>query len=208
MSQHPYSTPLRLAGGVVTLEPLGIEDHDDLVEAVHDGEMWRIWYTSIPTPETMADEIAARLAKQNAGLIAPFTLRSTATGKALGMTTYLHLDPANRRLEVGSTWIRQGAQGTGANAEAKLLLMQHAFETLGCEGVEFRTHHMNHQSRSAIERLGAHLDGVLRRHTLLPNGTWRDTCVYSVLAEEWPAVRTGLQARIASRSDHGDAVAP
>ncbi|MEE6286420.1 GNAT family protein [Georgenia sp. MJ173] len=196
MDQHPYATPVRLVGEIVTVEPLATEHHDDLVDAVRDGELWRLWYTRIPAPEMMADEIAARLAKQDAGQIAAFTLRATATGEALGMTTYLHLDPANRRLEIGSTWLRRSAQGTGANAEAKLLLLRHAFETLGCEGVELRTHHRNAQSRAAIERLGAHLDGVLRRHMLLPDGTWRDTCVYSVLAAEWPSVRAGLEARL------------
>lgn len=197
MNQHPYATPVTLLGEIVTLEPLATEHEDDLIEAVNDGELWRLWYTNIPSPETMAEEISARLARQDAGQTAAFALRSSATGVVLGMTTYLHLDPTNQRLEIGSTWIRRSAQGTGANSEAKLLLLQHAFETHGCEGVEFRTHHMNVQSRAAIERLGARLDGILRRHTLLPNGTWRDTYVYSVLAYEWPAVRRGLEARVA-----------
>lgn len=202
MLERGYATPVRLVGDIVNVEPLAHEHHDDLSEAVRDGEMWRLWYTRIPTPETMAGEIAARLAKQAAGQIAAFTLRSTVSGKALGMTTYLHLDESNRRLEIGSTWMRRSAHGTGANGESKLLLLQHAFDTLGCEGVEFRAHHMNLQSRAAIERLGAHLDGVLRRHTLLPNGTWRDTCVYSVLAYEWPTVRGGLEARVAVSAPH------
>lgn len=197
MTTHPYATPVRLVGDIVTLEPLGVAHHDGLVEAVRDGELWRHWYTRIAAPGEMADEIAGRLAKQEAGQIAAFVVTSSRTGAVLGMTTYLHLDPANHRLEIGSTWLRASAQGTGANAEAKLLLLQHAFEVLGCEGVEFRAHHMNTQSRAAIERLGAHLDGVLRRHTLLPNGTWRDTCVYSVLAHEWPTVKAGLRARLA-----------
>lgn len=191
-----FATPTRLPGDLVAVEPLEAAHHDDLVDAVRDGELWNHWYTRIPTPDAMAEEIAVRLAKQAAGLIAAFTVRSTASGRALGMTTYLHLDEPNRRLEIGSTWLRRSAQGTGANAEMKLLMLQHAFEELGCEGVEFRAHHMNQQSRAAIERLGAHLDGVLRRHVLLPNGTWRDTCVYSVLAHEWPAVRAGLEARL------------
>ncbi|MGA4668426.1 GNAT family N-acetyltransferase [Propionibacteriaceae bacterium Y1923] len=199
MTQSPFTTPTRLVGDLVVVEPLQPAHHDGLVEAVRDGELWQHWYTRIPTPESMAEEIAARLAKQEAGQVAAFTVRAADTGQVLGMTTYLHPDEPNRRLEVGSTWLRASAQGTGANAETKLLLLAHAFEVLGCEAVEFRAHHLNQQSRAAIERLGAHLDGVLRRHVLLPNGTWRDTCVYSVLAQEWPAVRAGLRARLARR---------
>lgn len=207
MSPHPYATPVRLGGEIVTLEPLARAHHDELVEAVLDGEMWRLWYTRIPTPEAMAEEIAARLAKQDAGQMAAFTLRSAASGEVLGMTTFMQIDEANRKVEIGSTWMRRSEHGTGANAEAKLLLMRHAFETLDCERVEFRTHVLNVQSRAAIERLGAHLDGILRRHLLMPNGTWRDTCVYSVLASEWPAVKAGLEARVAGALDRRSIVA-
>ncbi len=109
------------------------------------------------------------------------------------MTTYMNVDAANRRVEIGSTWYAKSVQRSGLNTEAKLLLLGHAFDTLDCIAVEFRTHFMNHQSRRAIERLGAKLDGILRSHQIAPNGTLRDTCVYSIIAPEWPTVRAHLQ---------------
>ena len=113
-------------------------------------------------------------------------------GRAVGMTTYMNIDAANKRVEIGSTWIGKDAQRTGLNTEAKRLLLGHAFDDLGCIAVEFRTHALNHQSRSAIERLGAKLDGVLRSHFVMDNGSLRDTAVYSILPHEWPAVRANL----------------
>jgi N-acetyltransferase len=189
--------PLTLTGEWVTLEPLHRDHHDGLVDAVRDGELWNLWYTSIPAPEEMADEIERRLNLQAAGTMLPFTTRRKADGRILGMTTYMAIDPVLPRVEIGSTWNRASAQGTGTNVEAKLLLLTHAFDELGCPAVEFRTHWMNQQSRAAIERLGAKLDGVLRQHTRTADGSLRDTCVYSIVAAEWPQVRAGLRHRLA-----------
>jgi len=184
--------PVTLNGKNVRLVPLSPDHHDDLVAAVRDGELWKLWYTSAPEPEMMRTEIERRLALQQAGSMIPFTVIDPATGQAVGMTTYMNIDTINRRVEIGSTWYAQHAQRTSLNTEAKLLLLGHAFDTLGCIAVEFRTHFMNHQSRRAIERLGAKLDGILRNHVYAINGTLRDTCVYSILPSEWPAVRAHL----------------
>lgn len=192
-SERPVG-PVRLAGERVVLEPLSPEHHDGLVEAVQDGEPWRLWYTRVPAPDGMAAEIERRLGLQEEGRMVPFTIRA-ASGDVLGMTTYMNIDQVTPRVEVGSTWLRASAQGTGVNAEAKLLLLTHAFDSLGVPAVEFRTHWLNRQSRSAIERLGAQLDGVLRSHEYV-GGALRNTCVYSILAHEWPAVRSQLEARL------------
>jgi RimJ/RimL family protein N-acetyltransferase len=141
----------------------------------------------------MAGEIERRLGLQAAGSMLPFTVIDTLTGAIAGMTTYMHIDAANRRVEIGSTWYARRVQRTALNTEAKLLLLQHAFDTLGCVAVEFRTHVMNQPSRRAIERLGAKLDGILRQHMILPDGLMRDTCVYSILHGEWPVVRQHLR---------------
>ena len=123
----------------------------------------------------------------------PFAIIERASGKAVGMTTYMDIDAANRRLEIGSTWYRRSVQRTPINTECKLLLLRHAFEELDCIAVEFRTHFMNAQSRRAIERLGAKFDGVLRSHKIMANGTLRDTAVYSITSAEWPAVKANLE---------------
>ncbi|NJC23369.1 RimJ/RimL family protein N-acetyltransferase [Arthrobacter pigmenti] len=189
--------PVTLRGRAVTLEPLSMEHHDGLVDAVRDGELWNLWYTRIPRPEGMAGEIEGRLDKQRAGSMLPFTARRSDTGEVLGMTTYCNINADTPKVEIGYTWNRLSAQRTGANAESKLLLLTHAFETLGCTAVEFRTHWMNHQSREAISRLGAKQDGVLRGDVRMPDGTVRDTVVFSVIASEWPMVRSHLEYRLA-----------
>lgn len=183
----------------VNLQPLAARHHDDLVEAVRIGELWRAWYTRIPSPEGMAAEIDRRLTRQADGVTAPWAIIDPMSGKAVGMTTYLNLDAENRRLEIGSTWIGKQAQGTLINPAAKLLLLTRAFDDLGCIAVEFRTHWHNRQSRAAIAKLGAKQDGVLRNHTIFPNGTIRDTVVFSILDSEWPTVRYGLSERLAQR---------
>ena len=185
-------TPIVLSGTHVRLEPLAIEHHDGLVAATRDGELWRLWYTTAPSPETMRNEIYRRLGLLQARSMLPFTVIDPTSGDIVGMTTYMNMDAANRRVEIGSTWYAQRVQRTALNTEAKLLLLTHAFETLICIAVEFRTHFLNQQSRRAIERLGAKLDGILRNHSIAPNGTLRDTCVYSVTASEWPAVKAHL----------------
>jgi RimJ/RimL family protein N-acetyltransferase len=190
-----FTQDTTLRGQHASLVPLTAVHHDDLVEAVRDGELWKLWYTSIPTPEGMAAEIERRLGLQKVGSMLPFAVLD-ASGKAVGMTTFMNIDAANRRVEIGSTWYRTGVQRSPLNTECKRLLLGHAFETLDCIAVEFRTHFFNHQSRRGIERLGAKLDGVLRSHQINrhpdANGALRDTCVYSILAGEWPTVKAHL----------------
>ena len=188
-----WIAPLRLQGRHVTLVPLQHEHRDGLIEAASDGALWTLWYTSVPDPDGMEADIARRLAWQQEGSMLPFTVTGTATGAVLGMTSYGHIDAAARRLEIGWTWYAARAQRSAINTEAKLLLLGHAFETLGCIAVELRTHVLNGQSRRAIERLGARLDGILRHHQIARDGTIRDTCVYSIIAPDWPAVRSHLR---------------
>jgi RimJ/RimL family protein N-acetyltransferase len=192
-----FLEPVTLAGDLVTLEPLRPDHHDELVAAAGDGRLWELWYTSVPSPETMRTDIADKLARRAAGEVLPFTVRRNDTGRALGMTTYLNVEPEVPRLEIGSTWTAGSAQRTGVNAESKLLLLTQAFDVLGCLAVEFRTHWHNAQSRAAIARLGAKQDGVLRNHRRMPDGSLRDTVVFSILDSEWPAVRAGLRHRLA-----------
>ncbi|MEY2782516.1 MAG: putative ribosomal N-acetyltransferase YdaF [Pseudomonadota bacterium] len=203
----PWIVPTTLSGQHVALVPLTPAHHDDLVEAVQDGQLWQLWYTAIPQPEGMATEITRRLDLQTRGSMCPFAVIDTASGKAVGMTTYMNIDAVNRRLEIGSTWYRKSVQRGPLNTEAKSLLLTHAFEQLACIAVEFRTHFFNHQSRRAIERLGAKLDGVLRCHQVNPHpmaaGTLRDTCVYSIVATEWPSVKAHLDFQ-RSRSSFQD----
>jgi N-acetyltransferase len=183
--------PVTLEGQHAMLEPLKHEHHDGLVTAVKDGSLWDLWYTSVPRPEKMKDEIDRRLGLQAAGSMLPFTVRQP-DGTIAGMTTFMNVDAANRRVEIGSTWYRKAVQRTPLNTQCKLLLLQHAFETLSCIAVEFRTHFFNQQSRAAIARLGAKQDGILRNHQVAPNGTLRDTVVFSIIAAEWPPVKAHL----------------
>ncbi|MEE2522170.1 GNAT family protein [Pseudarthrobacter sp. J75] len=196
--------PVTLTGKNVILEPLHADHHDGLVEAAKDGELWKLWYTSVPAPEGMAAEIAKRLDMQAAGTMLPFTTRlidpaTGGPGRIIGMTTYCNIDAATPRVEIGYTWNAASAHGTGTNPDSKLLLLRHAFEVLHCPAVEFRTHWLNHQSREAIARLGAKQDGVLRSHQRSRNGELRDTVVFSILQHEWPAVRNGLEHRLSKR---------
>lgn len=195
-----WITPVTLDGLRVRLEPLSADHHDDLCESVRDGELWRLWYTQIPEPEQMGREINRRLDEQMRGSMCPFAVVDRESGRAVGMTTYMNIDAANRRLEIGSTWYRRSVQRTAVNTEAKRLLLSHAFDDLDAIAVEFRTHFFNHASRRAIERLGAKLDGVLRNHQINVHpqapGTLRDTCVYSIVAAEWPAVCANLDYRL------------
>ncbi|PPQ16389.1 Protein N-acetyltransferase, RimJ/RimL family [Bradyrhizobium shewense] len=191
----PWPDPITLRGQHARLEPLSHQHLDGLVTAVKDGELSKLWYTAIPLPENMAKEIDRRLGLQAAGSMLPFTVFD-AGGNIVGMTTYMNIDAANRRVEIGSTWYGKSAQRGALNTQCKLLLLRHAFETLNCIAVEFRTHFFNHQSRRAIERLGAKQDGVLRSHQVAPNGTLRDTVVYSITAAEWPTVQTHLEFQL------------
>ena len=188
-------TPVTLSGSHVRLVPLAPEHGPALAEAARDGELWKLWYTAIPSPEGMAAEIERRLGLLAACSMLPFTVLD-AGGRPVGMTTYMNVDNTHQRVEIGSTWYARSVQRTPLNTEAKRLLLAHAFEALQCIAVEFRTHRFNQQSRRAIERLGAQLDGILRSHQVAANGTLRDTVVYSITASEWPTVRAHLDFQL------------
>jgi N-acetyltransferase len=192
-----WAEPVTLTGSRVRLEPLAAAHTEELVAAASDGRLWELWYTSVPTPDAMADDVARRLAERDAGTLVPFTVRRADTGAVIGSTNYMNIEPEAPRLEIGGTWNAASAQRSGTNAESKLLLLGHAFDQLGAIAVEFRTHWHNHQSRTAIARLGAKQDGVLRNHRRMPDGSLRDTVVFSILDSEWPAVRAGLVSRLA-----------
>lgn len=187
-----WPEPFAASGKLAAVAPLGPDHLADLEEAAADGDLHRLWYTTVPKPEDVEAEIRRRLDLQQQGSMLPFAILDATSSKAVGMTTYMNIDAANRRLEIGSTWYRRSVQRSGINTECKLLLLSHAFEQLDCIAVEFRTHVINRQSRNAIERLGAKQDGILRSHMILANGTVRDTVVYSILSSEWPTVRTNL----------------
>ncbi|SHJ43207.1 Protein N-acetyltransferase, RimJ/RimL family [Tessaracoccus bendigoensis DSM 12906] len=192
-----WSDAVILENAVARLKPLTLAHRDELAEAVAVGELWKTWYApSIPSPEGMADAISELLVRNSEGTAVAWAVLDAKAGRAIGMTTFLNLDSVNRRLEIGSTWLSKTAQGTGINPAAKLLLLERAFDVLGCIAVEFRTHWHNHQSRAAIAKLGAKQDGVLRNHKVLPNGTIRDTVVFSIIDAEWPTVRQTLSERM------------
>lgn len=186
-----WPAPVTLEGPHARLVPLSHDHAEGLCQAARDGELWRLWYTAVPSPEGMGAEIDRRLSLHAAGSMLPWTVFD-AGGRIVGMTTYMNVDRTNRRVEIGSTWYAKSAQRGPLNTQCKRLLLAHAFDTLGCIAVEFRTHRLNVQSRRAIERLGAQLDGILRAHQVSPNGTLRDTAVYSITAAEWPTVRAHL----------------
>ena len=190
-------TPIVLENGLVRLEPLSAAHADGLAAAAEGLEY--AWYTSVPTAEGMVDEISQRLALRDDGAMNPWAVRQVSTGRLVGMTTFCGIDQANRHVEVGYTWLAREAQGTEVNPAMKLLTLGHAFEGCDAIAVELRTHWHNRQSRAAIARLGAKQDGVLRSNRIGPDGTLRDTVVFSIIAAEWPAVRTGLTERLRRR---------
>ena len=193
-----FVAPVILAGDRwVSLEPLTTEHIPEVAVAAADGDGGSLWFTSAPSPQT-ADAWVRRLLDIQAGDEGvTYVVRRLADGAVVGSSSFFHVDASNRRLEIGHTWYSGSARRTGVNSEAKLLMLGHAFDVLGCVAVEFRTHFFNSASRTAIERLGAKLDGVLRSHQLSPDGSRRDTAVYSILDIEWPAVRSNLRFRLA-----------
>ncbi len=194
----PYPPePVTLAGEVVALRPLAAEDAPGLARAVEDGRLWELWYTSVPSPDEVPGWIAKSLELQARGAALPFAVVDRASGRIVGSTRYMNIETELRRLEIGTTFYAAGAQRGPLNTEAKLLLLTHAFERLGCVAVEFRTHFMNQRSREAIAKLGAKQDGILRQHRVLPDGSRRDTVVFSILDHEWPTVRRHLHFRLA-----------
>lgn len=190
--------PVTLTGTRVSLSPLSLDDTEDLAAASADGDLSSLQYTWVPAPDAMGAWVEQCLLDQEAGTLLPFVARrlDLDDARVIGMTTFLNIEQAHRRLEIGQTWNAASAQRSGTNTESKLLLLTHAFETLDCIAVDFRTHWLNRQSRAAIERLGAKLDGILRSHKIMADGSIRDTASYSILAHEWPAVRAELRRRL------------
>ena len=183
-------------GQVMRVAPLSMDDLAGLQEASAEGDLYKLWVTPVPAPDAMEAEIKRRLALRAAGSMLPFTIFDGGN-HSCGQTTYMNIDAKNKRLEIGHTWYAKRVQKTRVNTECKLALLTNAFETLDCIAVEFRTHFLNQDSRAAIERLGAKQDGILRSH-MWWNGTLRDTVVYSIIAAEWPTVKSHLQNKLNS----------
>jgi RimJ/RimL family protein N-acetyltransferase len=190
--------PVTLSSDKLTLRPLSLDDVPALAEAVRDGALWEKRTTTVPRPEEVEGYVRKALELQALGSQLPFTTVVNEGQRVVGSTRYMNIDAPNCRLEIGTTFVARSWQRSFVNTHAKFLMLRHAFETLGCNAVELRTHRLNDQSRAAIERLGARLDGVLRSHMIMPDGHVRDTAVYSILREEWPGVRAGLAARMAA----------
>ncbi|MGH8807020.1 MAG: GNAT family N-acetyltransferase [Noviherbaspirillum sp.] len=185
-----------LSGRHATLEPLALEQEDGVRRAVADGELWKLWFTVVPAPDGVREYIERLLAQREGGTAFPFAVRDNASGEIVGGTRYVNIDAGNRRLEIGGTWYAQRMQRTAINTECKLLLLSHAFEQLDCIAVEFRTDWFNKRSQTAIERLGAKRDGVLRNHMIMADGRIRDTVVYTIIQNEWPGVKQNLRHRL------------
>ncbi|HLX52346.1 MAG TPA: GNAT family protein [Aquella sp.] len=189
-------TPVTLEGKYATLVPLNMEHCSALSKAVVDGELWNLWYVTIPRPDKMGDEIERRLNLQKQGIMLPFTVIDNVTKEPIGMTTYWKIDTVNRRCDIGWTWYRKSCQRTAINTECKLMLLTHAFETLQSIAVTLTANAYNLNSRKAIERLGAKLDGVLRNLRIMPNGVICDFYQYSIIDSEWLAVKTNLLEKL------------
>ncbi|BBZ31834.1 GNAT family N-acetyltransferase [Mycolicibacterium confluentis] len=197
-----FVEPVRLQGQRwVSLEPLLTDHVPEIATAAADGDSGSLWFTAAPGERTADAWVQRMLDLQADGHGLTFVVRRLSDGALVGSSSYLNVDPPNRRLEIGATWYSGSARRTGVNAETKLLMLRHAFEQLDCVAVEFRTHFFNRTSRAAIERLGAKQDGILRSHQLLADGSRRDTVVYSILDIEWPAARNNLQFRLDRHSD-------
>ena len=188
--------PVTLSGRFVTLVPLAATHLSGLQEAAADGELWKLFYTFVPAPQETELWLETALSQQHAGQSSVYVVLENFSGKVVGSTRYCNLDLTNRRLEIGHTWLAKRVQRSALNTECKWLLLGHAFGTLDCLAVEFRTDWLNHTSQRAIERLGAKQDGLLRSHRIMPNGRVRDTVVYSILAGEWPGVEENLRFRL------------
>jgi RimJ/RimL family protein N-acetyltransferase len=192
--------PVVLARDGVRLEPMRREHHDGLVAAASDGELWNLWYTTVPTPDETAGFIDAALAEQRGGTQLPWVVCDDATGEVIGTTRYHDIVAAIDRVEIGHTFYRRSRQRSHVNTVCKLLLLGHAFDELGCTVVGLRTDGFNFDSQRAIERLGASKDGVIRHHRARRDGTVRNTVMYSILAAEWPDVRRHLELRMVRHS--------
>lgn len=191
--------PRPLEGHGVRLEPLTVGHGGALASAAADGSLWELWFTSVPEPAQVGRYIADALAGQQAGHMLPWAVRELSTGAVIGSTRYHDIVPAIDRVEIGYTWYARSWQRTHVNAACKLLLLEHAFDALGCQVVGLRTDNFNFASQRAIEGLGAKKDGVIRHHTARPDGSVRDTVMYSILRREWPDVRRHLALRLSRR---------
>jgi N-acetyltransferase len=192
-----------LQGEFVTLHPLEMGHIEPLNAAVADGELWKLWFANVPSPQRMESYVNSAIDEAKKGNAA-FVVCLSKTGKVVGTTRFYNVDEVNRRPMLGYTWYAKSACKTGVNTESKLLLLQYAFEQKDAIAVELRTHYFNQVSRAAIERLGARQDGILRSHQRMPDGSIRDTVVYSILQHEWPAVKNNLLSRLASNKDTGE----
>ena len=188
-----WITPVALEGDHIILEPMSVGHIPALQDAVRDGELWKLWYTHVPSPESAEQYVREALDQVERQGMLPFVVRHRESEKIIGSTRFCNIEVAERRLEIGYTWYAKSFQRTPVNTECKLRLLQHAFETLGVIAVEFRTHWHNRASRAAIARLGAKQDGVLRNHRKMPDGSYRDTVVFSIIDSEWPAVKKNLR---------------
>jgi N-acetyltransferase len=186
----------------IRLEPLTPNHHDALVAAASDGNLWELWYTAVPNPENMRAYIATALQAQTDGNMVCWVVRDLLTETVIGATRYHDIVPGLDRVEIGHTWYAQRRQRTGVNTTCKLMLLRHAFESIGCKVVGLRTDGFNFRSQRAIEALGAKKDGVIRHFGIRKDGTARDTVMYSILAAEWPDVRRNLELRLARNGGH------
>lgn len=196
MIKNKWLTKELLKGNIVTLVPIKLQHAKGLSEAVNDGELWKLWYTNVPHPDSIEIYIREILAEHENGHSLAFTVSHNSNNKIIGCTRYCNVDNQNHRLEIGHTWYAESHQRTAVNTECKFLLLSHAFESLNAIAVEFRTSWHNLNSRKAIERLGAKQDGIIRNHRKLPNGGFRDTVIYSIIESEWPAVKASLMFRL------------
>ena len=200
LSLFPHSDCL--IGDAVVLEPLSVEHIPGLIIAASDGELWRLWFTSVPDADGMHAYVAKAIEEFTLGVSIPFTVRDKISGQILGCTRLCQIDSTHRRAEIGYTWYAKSVQKTGVNTETKLLLLNHAFTVLKVMAVEFRTHWHNHVSRQAIARLGAKQDGVLRNHKILADGSIRDTVVFSIIESEWSCVKLALVSKLSMYNQH------
>lgn len=192
-------TPIRLTGYGVTLEPLTIGHAPELVAAASDGELWNLWFTTVPAPDEVDGYVDVALAGLRDGHMLPWAVREEASGLIIGSTRFHDMVPSIARVEIGYTWYAMRFQRTWVNTACKRLLMGHAFDDLHCEVVGFRTDSLNHRSQRALERLGAKKDGVLRHHGVRKDGSARDTVMYSVLRHEWPDIKRHLESKLRDR---------
>ncbi|MEA2594525.1 MAG: N-acetyltransferase [Thermomicrobiales bacterium] len=189
--------PVTLEGRRVRLEPIGHEHADDLVVAAGDRVIWRYIPLDPSSTESMRTWIDGSIADREAGTVLRFAIVDRASGRAVGSTSLFDIRPKDRGIEIGWTWLGRDAQRTGINTECKHLLLRHCFETLGAIRVQLKTHRLNFESRRAIERIGAQFEGILRNHTIMPDGSYRDSAYYSIIECEWPAVRRHLELMMA-----------